>query len=207
MRPPTYAQLRDQLDQLGHRFFTGSWNPNVLGVRARTRQAGAWDDLLLLAYEDDHGRGVVHPYQGTTDPGLPWLTGQGATPHPAGTAILVPQQARSCWAVGPTWLHRGLYPAFVQVAPMSFVRDANLDGVVDVDQLVADGKVESGVRGFNGHRASAHQAVPSVGLYSAACQVWRLPGDFLHALDFVTWASQWYGDRVTYTLMDQWLED
>lgn len=207
MQPPTYAQLRDELDRLGYRFFRGAWNPNVLGIRNRSRQAGSWDDLLLLVYEDDQGQGVVHAYPGTTDPGLPWLTGHGATPHPRGTLILLPQQARGCWAVGPDQVgitaHR--YPCFRQVGPLRFVRDANLDDILDVEALIAAGRVESGIRGIDGHRASAHRQVPSVGLYSAGCQVWQDPGDFLHALDFVTWASQWYGDRVTYTLLDQWL--
>lgn len=206
MRPPTYTELRDQLDARSYRFFTGAWNPNVMGIRNANREAGQWDDLLLLAYEDDRGEGHVHAYAGTTDPGLPWLTGKGAKPHRQGTAILVPQQSRGCWGVGPSYLHAGRYPCFKQVAPMAFVRDNDRDTVLDIEELIAAGKVEHGVRGFNGHRASAHTAVPNVGLYSAACQVWRRPGDFLHALDFVTWASQWYGDRVTYTLLDQWLE-
>lgn len=205
MRAPTYTELRDHVSRLGHRFFTGAWNPNLMGIRNASRDAGQWDDLLLLAYEDDRGAGHVHAYQGTTDPGLPWLTGEGANPHPQGTAILVPQQARGCWAFGPNYLHRGSYPALCQVAPMQFVRDSNRDGILDVDALIQAGRVESGVRGFNGHRASAHRAVPNVGLYSAGCQVWRRPGDFLHVLDFLNWSSQWYGDRATYTLMDQWL--
>lgn len=203
---PTYRQIRTRLDAMGYRFFTGAWNPNVMGIRCKARTAGQWDDLMVLAYEDDRGQGQVHLYPGTTDPGLPWLQGKGVTPHPQGTAILTPQQARGCWEVGPTQLHRNRYPCFKQVGPLEFVRDGDRDALLDIEQLIAEGKVEQGVRGFNGHRASAHAAVSSVGLYSAACQVWRMPGDFLHALDFVTWAAQWYGSRVTYTLLDQWLE-
>lgn len=200
---PTPMQLIDQMGELGHRVFTGAWNPNLIGIRNRNREADEWDDLLCLLYQDDRGIWQLHPYQGTTDPGLAWLRGDEG--HPAGTAIVIPGQYRGCWQFGPTCLHRGKYPAFLQVREMDFVRDANRDQILDIEALVAAGKTERGLRGFNGHRASAHSAVSSVGWYSAGCQVWRLAGDFCHVLDFCNWSAQWYGNHISYTLLDQWM--
>jgi len=203
MKLPTFREYRDQLEALGHTFFSGPWNPNIGGIRCRERVAGRWDDMMLLAYEDDRGHGQLFAFQGTTDPSAHWLTSTKA--HKDGTAIVLADQHRGCWQFGPRQLHNGRYPAFKQRAPMSFVRDANRDSILDIEALIVEGKVLSGIRGFNGHRASASMAVPLVGLYSAGCQVWRIKPHFDHVLDFANWTAPLYGNVVSYTLMDEWL--
>lgn len=200
MNPPTFTQYRDQLTRMGHLFFTGAFNPNLAGIRSPIRRAGNWDDMLILAYEDDYGRGHLHAYPATTDPSDIWLKSDKS--HKDGTAIVMPDQHIGCWQIGG--LHNGKYPAFRQVAPMRFVRDANKDDILDIEALIAAGKIQSGIRGFNGHRASMLGPVPSVGLYSAGCQVWRLTVDFDHALGFCLWTVPTWGSRVSYTLLDEW---
>jgi len=203
-RPPTFAEWRDHLAELEHRFFAGAWNPNLGGIRNASRQAGGWDDWMILAYEDDRGHGLLHAYPGSTDPSRTWL--QTEKRNAAGTAILIPQQARGCWAVGPKYkgISAHKYLCFKQVGAIRYVRDDNGDGILDIEQLIAEGKVRDDIRGFDGHRASSVRAVPTVGLYGAGCQVWRLLQDFEHARSFTYWAAQYHGHRVSYTLVDDW---
>lgn len=203
LQAPSYDALRAHVLGLGHRFFEGPWNPNLIGIRSKERRAGLWDDLLLLAYTDDDGAQVVSAHEGTTDPSDVWL--QSEKRHRDGTLIVVPGQYRGCWGVGPQYLHRNTYPCFKQVAPIAFVRDDNADDILDIEALIARGMEQRDVVGINGHRGSAHRAVPSVGLYSAGCQVWRHPSEFLQVLDFVQWTATRYGNRATYTLLDEWL--
>lgn len=200
---PTYTQLRDRMEALGHVWFTGAYNPNLIGVRSRSRVAGAFDDDLVLAYEDSGGRGRLFVYQGTTDPSETWLQ---KPMRGDGTAALVAAQNRGCWQVGPDMkgitAHR--YRCFKQVRPMAYVRDNNRDGVLDIEAEVAAGRVHYGIIGADGHRASSTGFTSRVGLYGACCQVWAGEVDFTHALSFVTWTAARYGSRVSYTLLDAW---
>jgi hypothetical protein len=200
MRSPTYTELRDRVGEMGHRFFTGTHNPNIIGVRNRSRQAGAWDDLLILAYEDQDGHGVLRPCQGTTDPGVPYLETQRVP-------IVVPGQHRSCWSVGPEYLHRGAYPCFKHNGnPITCVWDDDLDDQLDIESAIAAGKTFPGVKGINGHRAHADEEVSTVGRYSSACQVWLRKNAYREVLGFVTATIPVWGYRVTYTLLDQWID-
>jgi hypothetical protein len=66
--------------------------------------------------------------------------------------------------------------------------------------------VDDGFFGINIHRASSRKVIgrePTVGRFSAGCQVFRDPGDFDTFVGLCERSAVLYGEAFTYTLIDE----
>ena len=189
-------RLLEAFEANGFKVFKGPWNLNLFGIRTGL-EAGKWDDWIGALYQDEEEHWHIDLYQGTTDPSDHALE-QGYDAK-GGTAILKEGQHRSCWVRG---LHRGSYPALVQHGgKVTVIRDNTKDSKLDFDyENNPNVKVDTGYFGINLHRASAHRAVSSIGLYSRGCQVICDPGDFLSMMDLIDKSADIYGESFSYSL-------
>ena len=185
-------QLKLALEQKGYRVFSRPYELNIVGVRAITNVPNAFDDTIFVFYTDGtHWRLLNFP--ATTDPGMQYLK---QPINNAGTAILKPGQYVDCYATG---LHRGLYTALVQRAPVTVIRDFNRDGKLDFHS----GKEQSGMFGINIHRAEQSGVTKYVSGHSAGCQVFANASDFAAFMQLCTQHKKMYGNKFTYTLLEQ----
>ncbi|ABC27297.1 conserved hypothetical protein [Hahella chejuensis KCTC 2396] len=187
-----YEQLRAAVRNQGHRFFeTGDYNLNLVGVRAQDRHADTFNDLLCVAFQIQ-GQTHCFSFPATTDPGVYW---REHLANPAGAAIVKPGQYPSVWALGK---HQGKYEALVQRAPITVYRDANRDAYLQTGD-----KVETGLFGINCHRATDAGQSLRVDRWSAGCQVIADSADFDVLMALCRKAAGLYGNRFTYTLLDE----
>lgn len=132
------------------------FNLNIIGFRNRLGRPNYFDDVISVYFEKE-GKWHQHDFQATTLPGLPSMF---KPVNPKGTAILKPGQYR--YRAG---LHKRIYQALVQDAPVTVYRDNNKNMVYDLDHR----KEETGFFGINIHRATLGAKL--VGADSAGCQV------------------------------------
>ena len=169
--------------------YARGYNLNVVGVRSRTREAGAFDDLLTCFYRDADAW-AFFAFPATTDPGVYWLENPMMV---EGTAVLKPGQYRGAYELG---FHREL-PALVQRSNVTVYRDDDRDNLIDTDAR----SIERGLFGINIHRAGEHST--RVGKWSAGCQV---IADAAHAeffFDLCSESRDRYGPGLTYTLLTE----
>ena len=192
IRIPEYHQLRAAVERKGYRWFEGGdFNLNLIGVRAASREAGAFDDLLLVAFRQ-HGNPVLFAFPCTTDPGRHYMR---KPINPAGCAILKPGQYRGLWQIG---LHRSKYSALVQRGPATVYRDANRD-----DRLDLGPAEETGFFGINLHHARADGVTESTDEWSAGCQVLASADAFRLVMALADVAAAAWGNNFTYTLLEE----
>jgi len=185
-------QLKQILSAKGYRIFSRPFELNIIGIRAASNLPDAFDDLICLFYSDGT-RWQYFQYPATTDPGLYYL----ASPtNSAGTAILKPGQYQNAYGIG---LHRGLYAALVQIRPVTIIRDFNKDGKLDFTSA----KEQTGLFGINLHRAEQNGTAKYVAAYSAGCQVFANGADFSAFMNLCRQHQQLYGNKFTYTLIQQ----
>ena len=185
--------ILDRIERMGYPVFeNGDYDVNIIGVRSAKRQAGAFDDVIHLAYKTD-GQWMHFEFCATTDPGIYWLQNGRSE----GTAILVPGHYRGCWQLG---LHRGKYKALTQCKPVQVYRDNNRDDIIDM----IDENIDEGIFGINIHRAHSTAEVQSVGKYSAGCQVIQRSFDFgvlIRACEEQVASRGWH--TFSYTLIEE----
>tara|TARA_R110002020_G_scaffold81808_2_gene202956 strand:- start:936 stop:1514 length:579 start_codon:yes stop_codon:yes gene_type:complete len=189
MRP----KLLDRLKAHGFRVFEdGLFNLNIIGVRTKG-EPNKFDDRICLVYKDKHGW-VTREWPATTDPGTYWLENPSKF---QGTAVMAsPQQCRSAYKID---LHRGQYEALCQrLSKVKVWRDGDKNDTVDWDQF--DDSVE-GWYGINIHRAGANSM--QVDKWSAGCQVFQRASDFDSFMELVKASEALYGNKFTYTLIDE----
>jgi len=186
-------KIKGVFAQKGYKFFEGKYNLNIVGIRGYLREAGSFDDLLLNIYQNADGDWVLDSFRITTDAGTYWLKNPM---NEKGTALLVPNQYRGCYAIGK---HKGQYEALVQVKPVSVYRDDNRDYIMDYDAST----IETGMFGINIHRSHPTMSSANNNKCSAGCQVFQDPIDYLNFMAIVHKSSQLYGNKFTYTLLDQ----
>ena len=114
----------------------------------------------------------------------------------AGTAILKPGQYCNCYTIG---LHRGKYPALVQRMPVTVIRDADRNSVLDFSSH----KTQTGLFGINIHHAAASGVSKTVDKYSAGCQVIASAADFALLMRFAERHLKLYGNVFSYTLIEE----
>jgi len=173
-------------------FENGDYDINIIGVRSAERHAGAFDDVIHLAFKVD-GIWQHHEFAATCDPGIYWLENGRSE----GTAILVPGHYRGCWQLG---LHRGKYTALTQCRPVQVYRDNNRDEIIDM----IEENIQEGIFGINIHRAHSSAEVQSVGKYSAGCQVIQRSFDFdvlINACEEQAKTRGWH--TFSYTLIEE----
>lgn len=163
---------------------------NIIGYRNRFGRPNYFDDIISVYVKSASGKWAVLHYPATTLPGTPSLF---KPVNPKGAAILVPKQYVNTYAIG---YHKGKYKALVQVKAMKVFRDNNRNKVYDREAV----SVDIGFFGINIHRASLGAQV--VGADSAGCQVIRDRSDYGQFISLCQEASEMYGNRFTYTLVD-----
>jgi hypothetical protein len=189
------AYLKMMLRQSGFRLYSRPYELNIVGVRSNTTASNRFDDTLHVFYASDRSlnndRHEVFPI--TTDPGTFWLNNPMMQ---KGTAILAAGQYLDAYQIG---MHRGKYEALVQRKPVTIIRDYDRDAVLDF----WNGTTETGWFGINIHRASIQGTTQSIDKYSAGCQVFANSNDFTRFMQLCRQHRQLYGNKFTYTLLDQ----
>jgi len=183
-------QISNVLSEKGYKFFeNGDYNLNIIGVRGPQRQAGLFDDTLLVVYKQD-GDWQIRWYWITTDAGTYWLENPM---NQAGTALLKEGQYRSSWVLGK---HKGEYDALVQCKPVTVYRDNNKDRIIDLE----GSPEQTGQFGINIHRSNPHRTSEFVERWSAGCQVFANPNDYSNFMELVMKSASIFGPHFTYTL-------
>lgn len=159
---------------------------NIVGIRLDHEISNKFDDTLVVFSGTD---GWFMPC--TTDPGSYYAQNPM---HKYGTAVLAPGQYVDCYGIG---LHQGKYEALVQVKPVTVFRDANCDSGIDYEHP------ETGMFGINIHRANAVVRSQQVDKWSAGCTVVADPDDFSFLMKLARVHCDTYGNRFTYTLMEE----
>ena len=190
----TEKAVVEAMARKGYAYFrNGDYNLNIIGIRSDQgrKVTNKFDDFLLLLY---YVGGVLNIkiYSITTEPGRYYMLNLG---NVKGTAILVPNQYRGCWAIGK---HNGKYDALVQVKPVSVYRDSNKDNLYDYKNI------DKGLFGINMHRASQTVAnTVIVDNWSAGCQVFANNKEYAEFMTICNEQKKRYGNSFTYTLLDE----
>lgn len=191
------CNLEEILRRKGYVYFNkGKYNVNIIGVRhikVGQKISNVFDDFIILEYPSEYNR-KRHIYSATTKPGLTAFT----TPvNEKGTGILVPGQYRAVYSVA---LHKGKYKALCQTnGPVKVYRDNNKNDIVDI----IPEQIDEGYFGINIHRADKYNTSKYVNSWSAACQVIQDPKDFTSFMKIIEQAKNIYGNRFTYTLIEE----
>ena len=168
---------------------------NIIGVRKNNpnnKITNLYDDILIVDYNTEVGH-KRQLFNITTEPGAYYME---KLSNPYGTAILVPNQYRGAWQIG---LHRGKYKALVQRKPVSVYRDGNKNDVYDLEPT----SIQNGLFGINIHRSNEAWTRNTIDQYSAGCQVFNNPTDFLAFLRLCEKQKERYGNSFTYTLINE----
>lgn len=182
-------------EEKGYSFFTnGVYNLNIIGVRSNNNNqvTNNYDDYLIVDYNTKscHKRQI---YSITTEPGKHYMINPM---NLKGTAILVPGQYKGCYQIA---LHRGKYKALCQRKPVKVYRDNNKDLIYDMNFETID----KGLFGINIHRSNEAWTRQTVDQYSAGCQVFNNPKDFLSFMNICEKQRELYGNSFTYTLITE----
>lgn len=191
---PTLDGILRVMNRRGYKVFQNEsgFDLNIVGIRSATIQANRFDDSIAVFYRM-HGQWVFNAFQCTTDPGAYWLENPMSK---LGTAILKEGRYRRAFMIG---MHRGEYEALVQQVPLTVIRDANRDDVLDLDS----GVEEVGMFGINVHRASAARQSIQVDKWSAGCQVFCDPYQFEFFMQLCRAGRAAFGNSFTYTLLNE----
>lgn len=190
-------QYKDAFAKKGYAFFeNGDYNLNIVGVRNDSGDASKFDDFLNVLYKID-GEWVCDVYPATTEPGDKILKLPIKQVRHKGTAILVPDQYRSTYKIGPHGPTR--YTALIQRGDKVRVwRDNNRDAHPDYH-----GPEEEGWFGINIHKHRGPGARVNTGGSSAGCQVFKNTPDFYEFMDTCQEAAEKWGNSFTYTLVEE----
>lgn len=190
------ADIPSIIRHKGYAFFTnGLYNLNIIGVRKDNNKkiTNLYDDILLVMYKTTRGW-QKKLYNITTEPGEYYM--RKKLLNQKGTAILVPGQYRSTWEIGK---HNGKYKALVQCKPVKVYRDGNKDMIYDMYPET----INEGLFGINIHRSNEAYTRKTIDMYSAGCQVFNNPDDFQSFLTLCDEQAKRYGNKFTYTLIDE----
>lgn len=180
----------------GYSYFTkGNYNLNIIGVRSNQngKVTNKYDDYLVVTY-NINGYAKRKIYSITTEPGAKIM----AKPiNIKGTAILVPGQYKGAYKIDK---HNGKYKALCQRnKPVKVYRDNNKDKVYNYKPDT----IEEGYFGINIHRSNEFWTRPTIDGYSAGCQVFDDPNEFADFMRLVEKSAKLYGNKFTYTLIDE----
>ena len=189
-----YFKLKTVMAKKNYRFYSDPFDINIFGIRATNPIVNTFCDLLGVAYTDENGKPQIMIAPATTDPGFYWLENPM---NIAGTAIVVPGQYHSLWTPG---LHSG-YRALIQSGNIKVYRDRNKNDVLDMDPST----IQEGEFGIDNHHALDQAApTPTVGKFSAGCQVWAILADFLAMMGLVDkQIAAGLGSLFSYSLLEE----
>jgi len=188
----TIDKLREALLHLEYMLFeNGEYNLNIIGIRTEDSTSNHFNDFIAVAYKLKK-LWQLDIFNVTTDPGTYWLNNPM---NVKGTAILATGQHRGCYKLG---MHQGIYKALVQAKPMPVYRDMNFNSSVD-----DHGALDIGYHGINIHRANSRRISTQVDKWSAGCQVFADPNDYVQFIKLCEEAVKRYGENITYTLINE----
>lgn len=201
MKSRLYAKCKSYdfkklFEKKGYAYFEkGNYNMNIIGVRSNqnNKVTNKYDDCLVLIYNTETGwkRQI---YSITTEPGLSIMK---APSNAKGTAILAPGQYRGAYKIDK---HNGKYDALCQRNKVVKVyRDNNRNEVYDYKPETID----TGMFGINIHRSNETWTRSTVDGYSAGCQVFNDPKEFMSFMNLIKKSAKIYGNCFTYTLVNE----
>ena len=166
---------------------------NIIGVRNSTATSqDKFDDLIAYFTYDNNGKIVGRVVTGTTDPSTYFLK---SPMNLKGAAILKSGQYKDAYQLG---LHRGKYEALVQRKPVTVIRDADRNSLINYFA-----PTQTGLFGINIHKSTKGKNNEDIiGLDSAGCQVFRNIRDFDDMMQLARISKNKYGNSFTYTLLD-----
>lgn len=187
----TFENLEHSFLSLGYEFNTNNLGINLGAIRSKNMYVNNFDDFLFLAYYENGEKKLKIYTEFTTDPGLYYM--QTKLLNPLGCGILKKGQYKNMFKLG---LHKGKYPALVQVNEVSLYRDRTLDNYMNFDENT----LQTGLFGINLHHGydSVH-----VGTNSAACQVLKKETQLNEVLDEYKRYAELYNPFLTYTLFEE----
>ena len=190
------CDFKKLFEKKGYTYFEkGNYNMNIIGVRSNqnNKVTNKYDDCLVLIYNTETGwkRQI---YNITTEPGH---SSMKAPSNAKGTAILAPGQYREAYKIDK---HNGKYDALCQRNKVVKVyRDNNHDEVYDYKPETID----TGMFGINIHRSNETWTRSTVDGYSAGCQVFNDPKEFISFMVLVKKSAAIFGNNFTYTLINE----
>jgi hypothetical protein len=193
----SYNKVKTAVEKAGFKFFIGSLNLNMIGIRSKNRQVDNWDDFFVLCWQEGGKNMIWVDDQFTTDPGFYYMTQKLL--NPAGCGILARGQYKGVWKIGPHGKNK--YEAFVQTGnKVKLYRDRDKDNILEFDPK----SIQEGYFGVNQHHGYDSG---KVGPNSAACQVHRYKKDLAYVLSMAkkNIAAGW-GDSFTYTLLEEGID-
>lgn len=178
----------------GYTFFTkGEYNLNIIGVRHKgSKITNHFDDYIVVVYNTPTEKNVKKIFSATT---LPGKKAMDSPSNIKGTAILKEGQYRGAYIIR---LHRGKYRALCQNKPLPVYRDNNKDDKYDFEPVTID----NGIFGINIHKAGATNSI-NINGWSYGCQVFQRVIDFNSFMRLVDKSASIYGNRFTYTLINE----
>ena len=190
---PKVEEVISVMHARGYKVFDDSrgHDLNIVGIRTESMEAEKFNDWLTVFYTFDNTWNYF-AFPATTDPGTYYRKNPL---NVKGTAVLKPAQYRGVYKIGR---HRN-YKALQQIDKMTVYRDANRDAQLNTNGMVED----TGLYSINIHRSNAHRPSTVVGKWSAGCQVFQDPDHFNFFLVLCDRASETFGNKFSYTLLEE----
>lgn len=187
------ADFKKTLEKKGYAFFeNGYYNLNIIGVRKNNAKlTNRFEDCIVVIYNNQNGDNIKKVYKATT------LPGKKALENPIdckGTAILKEGQYRGAYTIRA---HKGKYNALCQCKPLPVYRDNNKDATYDFNPITID----NGIFGINIHKAGTNSTL--IDGWSYGCQVFQSATDFNSFMALVNKSAKLYGNKFTYTLINE----
>lgn len=187
---PSWAEITDVMHDKGYTVFDDALGDaiNLVGIRSAPIDAERFSDWIVAAYRDE-SRWNCFAFPATTDPATFYRLHPDAV---RGRAVLKPGQYPGLWSLSR---YRGAR-ALRQAAPATVHADARREHFLDTEGMTE----RSGHFGLYLHRAGRPDERRR---WRAGCQV---VADSLHCsflMDLCARASARFGDRFTYTLLEE----
>jgi hypothetical protein len=189
-------RLREIIDSMiakGYIVYKEPLKLNVVGVRNGATTSVNFDDEIAFFYYNEKGKLIGKVCPATTDPSVDYLKNPMRRD---GTAILKSGQYVDTYKID---FHNGKYLALTQrLRPVTVIRDNDRNDLLNFFE-----DTDTGFFGINIHRASRNKNdVSVIGPDSAGCQVFQNEQDFNEMMAAATVSSAKYGNKFTYTLLD-----
>lgn len=176
----------------GYKVYSEPLRLNIVGIRNSKHVLNAFNDRLIVFFNDPTGKFRSYEYTITTMPGKHWLKNPI---NSGGTAILVEGQYENVYKIDK---HQSKYNALCQRnGEVRCYRDNDRDLVFDMDPKT----ITSGYYGINIHRANKNVITKFVDKNSAGCQVFADSKDFDSLMVMAQRHLEKHDNVFTYTLV------